>query len=555
MPISQFPAPATSVTSSSSSSRTSIDIGDAASFDDDGVLYVNPNVPGADIATGDRQEAQRQLLAQIAAATPPMGPPSIVAAQITAAQQAAGPIPLNGQNVAQVFMSGTYTSATMVWEVSHDTITWRARRGARDTGLLDNVAGLALGANATAASSIDVSGWDYFRARCSAFGASGVLNLTVATYSSFTAPAISAVVGGVTALGTAPSGNPIPVAGVDGGGLSRLLSTDSTGQVNVNQGAAGASPWPVSGTVSISGTVPVSGTLTTTQPTTPTTTQEDSAQYDDDGFPFVNPNVPGADIATGDRQEAQRLLLAQIAASTPPQSPPTTAFQQVSASGQILGPFALNGQNVAQIFISGTYASATLVYEVSQDQLVWIGRRSVRNTGAQDSVNGLALAANSTVTSAIDVSGFSFFRVRSTAFGASGTVGVVVATYGSFTSPLISAIVTGPGNVGAAAQGFPVMVGASDGTNIARYLSVDAAGQLNVNQGSPGASAWPMSVAALPLPTGAPTENAGQLQRVADLLELILLELRVNTALLAQGNQPQTDDVDRIRGDINLSLN
>ena len=31
-------------------------------------------------------------------------------------------------------------------------------------------------------------------------------------------------------------------------------------------------------------------------------TQDDDKQYDDDGIPYVNPNVPGADIATGDKQ-------------------------------------------------------------------------------------------------------------------------------------------------------------------------------------------------------------------------------------------------------------
>src|SRR5260221_621746 len=35
--------------------------------DDDGYLYVNPNVPGADISTGDRQDRMITLLQQLAA--------------------------------------------------------------------------------------------------------------------------------------------------------------------------------------------------------------------------------------------------------------------------------------------------------------------------------------------------------------------------------------------------------------------------------------------------------------------------------------------------------
>jgi len=50
---------------------------------------------------------------------------------------------------------------------------------------------------------------------------------------------------------------------------------------------------------------------------TPTLVQTDSQLYDDDGIPYVNPNVPGADIATGDKQSQQLAALQQIAAGVP----------------------------------------------------------------------------------------------------------------------------------------------------------------------------------------------------------------------------------------------
>lgn len=42
----------------------------------------------------------------------------------------------------------------------------------------------------------------------------------------------------------------------------------------------------------------------------------DSDQYDDDGYRYVNPNVPGADIATGDKQTAIINALAQLLTSS-----------------------------------------------------------------------------------------------------------------------------------------------------------------------------------------------------------------------------------------------
>ena len=49
-------------------------------------------------------------------------------------------------------------------------------------------------------------------------------------------------------------------------------------------------------------------------------------------------------------------------------------------------------------------------------------------------------------------------------------------------------------------------------------------------------------------------ESSGQVQRTADLLEAILMELRTHSVLLASLSQPMTDDPDLIRGDMNSSL-
>lgn len=92
---------------------------------------------------------------------------------------------------------------------------------------------------------------------------------------------------------------------------------------------------PVSGTVAISGTVPVSGSLTPTALSTPTVTQDDDKQYDDDGVPYVNPNVPGADIATGDKQTQ---ILAALATALP---------RVVSGSVAITGPVNVSSAPVA----------------------------------------------------------------------------------------------------------------------------------------------------------------------------------------------------------------
>ena len=64
----------------------------------------------------------------------------------------------------------------------------------------------------------------------------------------------------------------------------------------------------------------------------------------------------------------------------------------------------------------------------------------------------------------------------------------------------------------------------------------------------------PIMVSASALPVNAAAEVAGQLQRAADLLERVLSELRVQTLVLGQLNQPRPDDPEQLSEDARLSL-
>ena len=47
---------------------------------------------------------------------------------------------------------------------------------------------------------------------------------------------------------------------------------------------------------------PITGTVNAIPPSAPASIVNNNQCFDDDGHPYVNPNVPGADIATGDKQ-------------------------------------------------------------------------------------------------------------------------------------------------------------------------------------------------------------------------------------------------------------
>src|SRR2546430_12436982 len=60
----------------------------------------------------------------------------------------------------------------------------------------------------------------------------------------------------------------------------------------------------------------VSGAVTVSS-ITPLLVSRDDQALDDDGNPYVNPNVPGADIATGDKQTPQLAATLALAAAIP----------------------------------------------------------------------------------------------------------------------------------------------------------------------------------------------------------------------------------------------
>lgn len=524
---------------------------DDRQYDDDGYPYFNPNVPGADIATGDRQNQILAQLQAIAAVTP--DPVSAVYTTSFTGISIFGPFLLTGANRLAIMQSGTYSGLTVGTEVSNDNLNWTGIRPHRPiTAFVESGPTYALGANATQANIVDVGGWVYFRYKTIAY-TSGVLNVTIAATAFASNSMVNAIVSGTAAEGVAGTSTPVRVAGTDGGGLIRTLSTDASGQVNVNQGAAGVTPWLMSGAVTISGTVPVTGSLTTTPSTLPTVTQDDDKSYDDDGIPFVNPNVPGADIATGDRQNQIIAWLQSVATITPPMGVPNLIVGQITAAQQVVGPVLLNGLNMVQVFMNGTYTSATMIWEVSQDGRLWRSKRGTRDTGLQDNIAGIALGVNATAASTIDVSGWLYFRARCNAYGAAGILNITLASYSAFTAPAIAATVGGVNAIGTAATGNPITVAGQDPNGFSQFLAVDSNGQLIVDQGVAGATAWPVSMAAPP--TGAAIENAGQIQRQADLLEAILIELRVLTTLVSQQSQPSVDDAEKLRSDINLSIN
>jgi hypothetical protein len=59
----------------------------------------------------------------------------------------------------------------------------------------------------------------------------------------------------------------------------------------------------------------------------------------------------------------------------------------------------------------------------------------------------------------------------------------------------------------------------------------------------------PIATASTVLPPNAAQELNGQLQRVGDLMEMAVIELRVVSTLLSQINDPITDSPENIRND------
>lgn len=224
---------------------------------------------------------------------------------------------------------------------------------------------------------------------------------------------------------------------------------------------------------------PVSGTVSTIPPTTPALVVPDGALYDDEGIPYVNPNVAGADIATGDKQSQQltalQALQAGVSVSNFPASQPV-AVSNFPATQPVSGTVA----------ISGTVATTPS----TTPTLVQNDDRQYDDDGipyVNPNVPGADIATGDKQTQTLTLLATALPRV------VAGTVGVA---------------------------------GAVSTLSTPQALAPNAA-----------------------------QETTGQLQRVADLLEALLTEMRVMTALVSQQSQPTADDVERLRADFTLSIN
>jgi hypothetical protein len=360
---------------------------------------------------------------------------------------------------------------------------------------------------------------------------------------------LTQVAGAAVSLGAKTSANSIPVV---------LASDEAT------------LPVSIAGTVTVTGgltdtqlrasPVPVTGSLSIAASTSPSKIENNLDQYNDNQSLYVALD-PESDPPTGSQQEQQRSLLASIAASNPPPAvvPPIIGQITGTTAAQVVGPITLNGASRALVVFQGTYGVCTAVLEVSADGAVWFGARAIRPpvSFVEGVANGaIALSANSSQADVADVAGWPLMRVRASAFTTGVLQVTVVLSQGA--PAVVAAVATGQNGDGVAPTGFPVRIGGTGTDALVHSLSVDATGQLFVNQGAAGAASWPVSVPAgitvtsSALPTGAPTETAGVLQRIEELLEQLVIEARVHNIVLASLNG-RPEDPDSVRRDISLT--
>ena len=224
---------------------------DDKQYDDDGIPYVNPNVPGADIATGDKQSQQLIALQQIAAGVPVTSLPGVV---ISSGNVTVGNFPAN-QSVTVTNASLAVTGSLATTPSPLPTLV------ARDDAQYDDEGFPFVNTNVPGA---DIATGDRQQQQLDSLNriATGVVITSI--------PSIA---------------------------VNNLPANQSVTVTNAS--------------------LAVTGSLATTAPVLPTLVARDDAQFDDDGFMYVNPNVPSADIATGDKQTQQLQVLQQIAAIVP----------------------------------------------------------------------------------------------------------------------------------------------------------------------------------------------------------------------------------------------
>lgn len=258
---------------------------------------------------------------------------------------------------------------------------------------------------------------------------------------------------GVSAAGIAPvqvsSANPFPTT------VSNFPAVQNAAITN----------FPANQAVTVTNVVAVQGSFVIASSSIPIVVTRDDQPSDDDGIPYVNPNVPGADIATGDKQTQANALLASILAVE--QSPPTTPI-----SGAI---------SVTNFPSTQSVSLTSIVTVAPRDEVL------------------------------VDDEGIPFVNPN--------VAGADIAT-GDKQTQIIGAIQ------------------ASQPRTVTGTVAVSGIGG---------------SVSTLPsLPPNASLEMAGQLQKIADLLELILCALRVNGILITQIGQVVQDSPDQIQNDFAL---
>ena len=334
---------------------------DDKQYDDDGIPYVNPNVPGADIATGDKQSQQLTTLQQIAAGVPVTSLPAVV---ISSGNVSVGNFPAN-QSVTVTNATLAVTGSLATTPSSLPTFTQDDDKQYDDEGfpfVNTNVPGadIATGDRQTQgnailaqiASGVPVTNLPAVQA---VSGAIAVSNLP-ATQNVNVTNATLAVTGSLaTTAPTTPTvtqdddkqydDDGIPYVNPNVPGADIATGDKQTQQLTALQAIQAGLPvtslppvtvsnFPAVQAVTVGNVVTVAGSLATTVPSLPTVVSRDDAQFDDDGFMFVNPNVPGADIATGDKQSQQLQVLQQIAAIVPAS---TLAVSNFPAQQQVVG--------------------------------------------------------------------------------------------------------------------------------------------------------------------------------------------------------------------------
>lgn len=162
-------------------------------------------------------------------------------------------VPVSNSRFAKITVSGTYTGAAIIWEVSPDNTNWYTTT-IRQTGSSTVGGGSAytLATNQTVNFDVDVSGWSFVRGRLTAWS-SGTVNIQYRPHSSALIMGVHGIVSatatGQVGNGVALSGNPVRIGGSDGtttrdiktdanGNLSMLI-TDGTNIASVTAGDAG----------------------------------------------------------------------------------------------------------------------------------------------------------------------------------------------------------------------------------------------------------------------------------------------------------------------------